>query len=60
MESQIDEREWDEIRHATQRGRLIGKERFQKQVEEMCGRRLVGERRRRLKKKSGIAAEKVL
>ena len=60
MESQIDEREWHEIRQATQRGRLIGKETFQKQVEEMTGRRLVGERRGRPKKKPGIAAEKVL
>jgi putative transposase len=60
MESQIDEREWDEIRHATQRGRLIGRETFEKQVEEMTGRRLVGAHRGRPKKKPEIAAEKVL
>ena len=60
MDSRFDEREWDEIRKATQRGRLIGKETFQKQVEEMTGRRLVGEGRGRPKKKPGIPVEKVL
>ena len=40
IESQIEEREWEEIRQATQRGRLIGRETFQKQVEAMTGRRL--------------------
>ena len=52
--------EWDEIRHATQRGRLIGRETFQKQVEAMTGRRLLGETRGRPKKLLGIAIEKVL
>jgi len=60
MNSQIDDREWDEIRQATQRGRLIGKETFHKQVEEMTGRRLVGEGRGRPKKTSGTAVDKVL
>jgi len=60
IDSQIDEGEWDEIRHATQRGRLIGRETFQKQVEAMTGRRLVGEARGRPKKKNEIPIEKVL
>jgi putative transposase len=60
MESQIGEREWEEIRQATQRARLIGRETFQKQVEAMTGWPLVGEARGRVKKASTIAAEKVL
>jgi putative transposase len=32
IEKQHDEGEWNRIRHATQRGRLIGRETFQKQV----------------------------
>jgi putative transposase len=60
MDFRFDEREWDEIRHATQRGRLIGQETFQKQVEAMTGRRLVGEARGRPKKKPEISVEKVL
>lgn len=55
-----DEGEWDGIRHATQRGRLIGRETFQKQVEAMTGRRLVGEARGRPKKMAGMSIEKVL
>jgi putative transposase len=60
IESQVDEREWEEIRHATQRDRLIGREPFQKQVEAMTGRRLVGEARGRPRKAAAIAIEKVL
>jgi putative transposase len=60
IDSQIDEGEWDEIRHATQRGRLIGRETFQKQVEEMTGRRLLGEARGRPKKTVRTSSEKVL
>ena len=60
MESQIDEVEWTQIRQATQRGRLIGRETFQKQVEAMTGRRLVGEARGRPKKQNEISVEKVL
>lgn len=60
VDSQIDEREWEEIRQATQRGRLIGRETFQKQVEAMTGRRLVGEARGRPKKATASAIEKVL
>ena len=60
IEMQIDEGEWNGIRHATQRGRLIGREAFQKQVEAMTGRRLVGEARGRPKKRREIPIEKVL
>jgi putative transposase len=60
IESQIEEREWEEIRQATQRGRLIGRETFQKQVEAMTGRRLVGEARGRPKKTARTRIEKVL
>jgi hypothetical protein len=60
IEMQSDEGEWDGIRHATQRGRLIGRETFQKQVEAMTGRRLVGEARGRPKKMAGMSIEKIL
>ncbi len=60
IERQCDEMEWDKIRQATQRGRLIGRETFQKQVEAMTGRRLVGEARGRPRKMPGIRIEKVL
>ena len=39
------------VRTATQRGRVIAREGFQKQVEARLGRRLVGETRGRRKKK---------
>ena len=60
IDSQINQREWDEIRQATQRGRLIGKETFQRQVEAMIGRRLVGEARGRPRKRTVMQIEKVL
>jgi putative transposase len=60
IDSQINERESEEIRQATQRGRLIGRETFQKQVEAMTGRRLVGEARGRPRKTAGVTIEKVL
>ena len=60
MDGQIDEREWEQIRKATQRGRLIGRETFQRQVEVMIGRRVVGEARGRPKKVNPSAIEKVL
>ena len=60
IDSQIDEGEWEKIRQATQRGRLTGREPFQKQVETMTGRCLVGEARGRPKKATAIALEKVL
>jgi len=60
IDSQIDESEWNDIRQATQRGRLIGRESFQKQVEAMTGRHLVGEARGRPKKVDRTSIEKVL
>lgn len=60
IDSQINQREWDEIRQATQRGRLIGKETFQKQVEAMIGRRLVGKARGRPRKRTVTPIENVL
>lgn len=42
-DSQISQGEWEEMRQAIQRGRLIGQETFQKQVEAVTGRRLVGD-----------------
>jgi putative transposase len=60
IDAQVSEREWDEIRQATQRGRLIGRETFQKQVEAMTGRHLVGEARGRPKKADRTSSEKVL
>jgi hypothetical protein len=60
IESQIEEREWEEIRQATQRGRLIGREIFQRQVETMTGLRLIGEARGRPKKTARATIEKVL
>ena len=60
IESEVHEGEWEEIRQSTQRGRLIGREAFQRQVEALTGRRLVGEARGRPKKPSAIGTEKVL
>lgn len=60
IDAQVSEREWDEIRQATQRGRLIGRETFQKQMEAMTGRHLVGEARGRPKKADRTSSEKVL
>lgn len=60
IDPQIDEGEWEEIRQATQRGHLIGRETFKQQVEAMTGRHLVGEARGRPKRAIAIAIEKVL
>ena len=60
IESAVNEGEWNEIRQSTQRGRLIGRETFQKQIEAMTGRRLMGEARGRPKKPAASAVEKVL
>jgi hypothetical protein len=59
IDSQIAQGEWEQIRQATQRGRLIGQKTFQKQIEAMTGRRLVGEARGR-PKKTATTVEKVL
>ena len=60
IDAQIKEREWEKIRQVTQRGRLIGRETFQKRVEVMTGRRLMGEARGRPKKTARTTIEKVL
>jgi putative transposase len=48
--SGIGNREWEKIRGATQRGRVIATEDFQRQIEATVGRRLVGESRGRPRK----------
>jgi len=60
VETHIRDGEWDQIRTATQRGRVIAREEFQKQVEARVGRRLVGETRGRRKKKQPGTRENVL
>jgi putative transposase len=60
VEARIAEGEWEQIRQATQRGRLIGREAFQKEIQARVGRRLVGESRGRPKKAVPTANEKVL
>ena len=60
VESRIKEAEWEKIRQATQRGRLIGKEVFQKEIEAMTGRRFIGESRGRPRKAESVTNEKVL
>jgi putative transposase len=52
--------EWEAIRVATQQGRVIGHERFQREVEAMIGRRVVGELRGRPRKRPAESAENVL
>lgn len=52
--------EWDQIRTATQRGRVIAREDFQRQMEVKVGRRVVGESRGRPKKIRPADHENVL
>ncbi|MFQ5882099.1 MAG: transposase [Candidatus Methylomirabilales bacterium] len=54
------EGEWEEIRAATQRGRVIAREEFQKQIEAKVGRHLVGESRGRPRKIQSAPSENVL
>jgi hypothetical protein len=42
VDSSMPANEWAHIRQATQRGRMIGAEQFQREIEAMLGRRLVG------------------
>lgn len=60
MESDVEQTEWDQIRQNTQQGRLIGKERFQREMEERVGRKIVGESRGRPRKGALASLEKVL
>jgi putative transposase len=46
MNQSIPEGEWEQIREATQKGRVIGQERFQREIEAMLGQRVVGRRGR--------------
>jgi putative transposase len=50
MEASINEGEWEQIRRATQRGRVVGKEGFQEEIGGRIGRRVVGETRGRPRK----------
>ena len=59
IEAELKEGEWDNIREATQKGRIIGKEKFQKEIEMMLGRRVI-EQRGRPRKKPLPTAEIVL
>ncbi|MBI3597464.1 MAG: transposase [Nitrospirae bacterium] len=59
VRSGIRKGEWDQIRKATQQGRVIGGEGFKKQVERVLGRRVVGELRGRPRTAS-VAPENVL
>jgi len=61
VDSRIADGEWEQIRQATQRGRLIAQERFQKEIKTMVGRRrLVGESRGRLRKSTAAHHKKIL
>ena len=52
--------EWEHIRQATQQGRVIGTEKFQREIEGMLGRRLVGELRGRPRQERLAYQTKVL
>jgi len=52
--------EWAHIRQATQQGHVIGTEQFQREIEAMLGRRLVGELRGRPRKERLANQNKVL
>lgn len=52
--------EWPTIREATQKGLLIGPEKFQREIETVVGRRLIGEQRGRPRKQIVEIPEKGL
>jgi REP-associated tyrosine transposase len=58
VSSSIPNEEWDRIRKATQRGRVIGGDIFRKRVEAILGRHLQGELRGRPRKK-GMTKQKI-
>lgn len=60
VESGVSKGEWEQIRKATQRGRVIGKEEFQEEVGAVVGRRVVGESRGRPRKVKSVIDENVL
>ncbi len=51
IESGIKEGEWEQIREATQRGRVVGKVAFQEEIGTLIGRKVAGETRGRPRKK---------
>ena len=50
LESSVADKEWDQIRKATQQGRVVGSDTFQDEMSSRVGRRLKGETRGRPKK----------
>jgi putative transposase len=52
--------EWPTIRDATHKGLMVGPERFQREIEAIAGRRLIGELRGRPHKRMSEPVEKVL
>jgi len=50
VDATISAGEWEHIRQATQQARVIGTEKFQREIEALLGRRLVGTLRGRLHK----------
>lgn len=56
----IPQDEWPTIREGTQKGLMIGSEKFQREVETAVGRRLIGEQRGRPRKRTAEPQEKVL
>ena len=52
--------EWPAIRDATQKGLMVGPERFQREIEAIAGRRLIGELRGRPRTRMSEPSEKVL
>jgi putative transposase len=53
LEGFVNTTEWDEIRKATQQGRVVGNEAFQDEIGHAVGRRLKGETRGRPKRADG-------
>jgi putative transposase len=58
--SPIRDGELDQIRTATQRGRVIAGQEFQREIQARIGRRLLGESRGRRRKMRALTHEKVL
>ena len=50
LETSVADKEWDQIRKATQQGRVVGSDSFQEEIGSRVGRRLKGETRGRPKK----------
>ncbi|MGQ0696419.1 MAG: transposase, partial [Nitrospiraceae bacterium] len=50
LETAVSGKEWEQIRTATQQGRVVGSDSFQEEVGSTVGRRLKGETRGRPKR----------